>query len=99
MSYSRRDRESDVYVLAMNNQIVCCGCDLAYPTKYIGLDKANEMIEHLRDHQERGDLVPLKAFDRLERERDCKVCSGTRLIWSFGIIPGPPDWVTCLYCH
>lgn len=70
MSYCRNNGEdSDVYVImtrdsSAQQNILECFCDL--PRHIYGT--RTEMIAHLREHQQRGDKVPDRAFERLYRE-------------------------------
>jgi len=63
MSYARWSEDSDVYVYERTveaSEWVCCGC-AAFKTR-------EGMIEHLREHEERGHRVPAEAIARLRRE-------------------------------
>lgn len=63
MSYCRWSEDSDVYVYEREvkaSEWVCCGC-AAFPTR-------EAMIEHLREHEERGHRVPVAAIARLRAE-------------------------------
>ena len=69
MSYCRFTEDSDVYVFpSVYGGIECCACSLSSPGKNVSFPTQEEMIEHLREHQDTGDLVPGYAFERLQRE-------------------------------
>lgn len=52
---------SDVYVIGTDTEWVCCSCSISP-----GIFKTiPEMVSHLRDHQEHGDVVPDLAFKRM----------------------------------
>lgn len=55
---------SDVYVYYdVGGFINCCGCSLSEKSFHANTEW--EMIEHLREHQKRGDSVPADAFAEL----------------------------------
>jgi len=56
MSYSRWSKDSDVYVFRTSKGYECCGCGTFKTYK--------ELIEHLKEHKERGD----KIYDYLLEE-------------------------------
>lgn len=75
MSYARFGaEESDVYVYPhYQGFIECCGCHLIEPETHqkFGFFKANtarEILEHLDEHREVGDLVPERAYVRIKEE-------------------------------
>ena len=69
MSYCRNDgKDSDVYVImtrdpeAEQNILLCyCSQDFFTTTR-------TEMIAHLQTHLQKGEKVPVRAFERLQRE-------------------------------
>lgn len=84
MSYARWGLEqSDVYVYPteyvdpndghLKRAIVCCGCtgepelENEVPGNFIG-HCPKEMLDHLLEHRERGEVVPESALERLRRE-------------------------------
>lgn len=73
MSYCRfGEDDSDVYVFRTGSRglgtLECCGCILGERSFYCQTEQ--QMIDHLHLHLAEGHLVPQKAFDRLEAERD-----------------------------
>ena len=71
MSYCRKNMaDSDVYVYRHETGITCNGCDLRGGYDIICVDTPGEMLDHLLDHTERGDMVPERATERLQREKD-----------------------------
>lgn len=73
MSYARFGwDDSDVYVFATNYEGAdgweCCGCGMYEESFYTHL--ISVMIDHLKQHRERGHTVPQYAVDRLIAERD-----------------------------
>jgi len=81
MSFVRFGKDSDVYVYQScnSNLYVCCWCILKNPDCELDdekwpedfeCDTREEMIEHLKEHEEAGHKVPVVAFERL-RDPDC----------------------------
>ena len=61
MSYSRFGEDSDVYVLFnVNGFFECCMCEKC--------DTAEEMLNHLQGHIDKGDKVPDHTINRLNEE-------------------------------
>lgn len=55
---------SDVYVFYdIGGFINCCGCKMQ--DKSFHADTEQQMIDHLREHQKRGDHVPADVFEEL----------------------------------
>lgn len=56
MSYARFSEESDVYVYAsVAGGVECCGCSMG---DCFVAESTDEMVEHLQQHIEKGDMVP-----------------------------------------
>lgn len=71
MSYARKGCDgSDVYVYqAVDGDYRCQGCRLMPRASLIWhCNRPKQMIEHLREHQARGDSVPESALERLWSE-------------------------------
>lgn len=75
MSYARfRQGVSDVYVYHhYQGFIECCGCHLTKPETpdpwgFFYANTAREILEHLDQHRESGDLVPERAYVRIKEE-------------------------------
>jgi hypothetical protein len=80
MSYCRNNgQDSDVYVIGTRNPgesrnfLQCfCGtrCDSCgqYTQPFPSFTTRSGMIAHLREHRVKGDKVPDRAFERLEKE-------------------------------
>lgn len=79
MSYCRNNgQDSDVYVIGTRDpqekqSILQCFCGERgengnYLRPFPSFTTRSGMIAHLREHQERGDKVPDRAFQRLEQE-------------------------------
>ena len=74
MAYVRWGHDSHVYVFdnAAYGGTSCCGCSMK--DDYEGEDPLYgthaEMIQHLRQHQARGDRVPEYAFEGLAESPD-----------------------------
>lgn len=68
MSYARFASEgSDVYVyLDVGGYLCCCACGLGASSQKI--QTTEEMIAHLRKHQEAGDTVPESCFEGLRHD-------------------------------
>lgn len=61
MSFARFSDDSHVYVFEnMRLQLECCGCALL---GHFASLTAEELIEHLREHERAGHLVPAHLFD------------------------------------
>jgi hypothetical protein len=70
MSYARWS-EGDVYVFHhVYGYLVCLCCRLraAHDDQDYRTELRSDLIAHLRAHVDRGDCVPPRAFERLERE-------------------------------
>ena len=65
MSYCRQGPDSDVYVIAESGPYWTCFC-VGRPA--FGCATRTSMLNHLAEHHERGDKVPVKAVVRLWRE-------------------------------
>lgn len=67
VSYARFGPGSDVYVYRSVNGdgYVCCGCSL---DDWYTVDDPGEMLAHLHQHEEAGQMVPSHTLERLERE-------------------------------
>lgn len=66
MSYARFGSQgSDVYVYAGTDAYHCCGCALEGREKF---PTTRELVEHLRDHQTTGHVVPEDTFAHLKAE-------------------------------
>jgi hypothetical protein len=65
-------RDSDVYAYHdARGKLVCCGCSISpHDPDTVGYEETSyaAFVAHLRAHQERGDRVPERAFQRLEAE-------------------------------
>ena len=64
MSYARLGPDSDVFVIATAQEFVCF-CEMALAP---GFKSRLSLIEHLWEHQTKGDLVPDSTFERLWEE-------------------------------
>lgn len=64
MSYCIIGNESDVYVYGDEDHLVCAGHITQFRT-----GSYQEMIRHLKEHQEKGEIVPDRCFDVLQKER------------------------------
>lgn len=68
MSYARWGEEgSDVYVIAQMDGFLTCYCENNGEDFPI-FRTCEGMIAHLREHQDKGDVVPERTFKRLEAE-------------------------------
>lgn len=67
MSYCRWSRESDVYVYASAQAIVCCACSLGARTDFEAILRS-EMLRHLKEHEAAGHRVSAEAVARLHEE-------------------------------
>lgn len=74
MAYARKGfNQSDVHVvLGYDGEYVCIGCELAAPTAAtaaelpdVRAETAQDMITHLRQHQQHGHRVPEETLSRL----------------------------------
>lgn len=85
MSYVRFSRGySDVYVFETtvggNDMLCCCGCFLEKVTgqeSYV-CATADEMVFHLRCHQEVGDLVPEHVIPNVTERTEMQFIMGER---------------------
>lgn len=74
MSYCRYGPDSDVYIIrTFGGELECLGCRLTYHpsplrTMYYTTMSELEMIGHLIEHRDFGDLVPERALLRLATE-------------------------------
>ncbi|MEE9581201.1 MAG: hypothetical protein V3V74_07795 [Nitrosomonadaceae bacterium] len=68
MSYARSSENgSDVYVFSNGEELFCSKCDLV-DTYDFSTSSWPAMIEHLKEHVEKGDVVPDHTFERLNEE-------------------------------
>lgn len=66
MSYARKQPGvSDVYVYSSGDEYVCCHCRLEPDPSFF---TAGEVLTHLREHIEAGDLVPDSCVERLKND-------------------------------
>lgn len=68
MSYVRFSEVSDVYVIGGVGYYECCSCSMEPVAYNFHCSKASEMIDHLREHQRTGGMVPDNPFVRLRGE-------------------------------
>ena len=70
MSYCRfAENESDVYLYDhVERYFECCACSLSGNRTSTQMSTIPEVLRHLNNHIEKGDLVPGYAFARLEEE-------------------------------
>ena len=72
MSYARFI-EGDIYLfLSSSGGIECCGCSLYEGNDLMGSQTFytyDDAIQHLKDHEAKGDYVPGYAYEGLERDR------------------------------
>lgn len=69
MSYCRAIyNESDVYVYHdVSGGFTCCGCTLETERRpYFNVPTRTDMIRHLGEHKEKGDIVPDYALESLK---------------------------------
>jgi hypothetical protein len=70
MSYSRF-LEADVYVfMTPNNYLYCCACWLDERMEQSGFCafKTQDMVDHLKVHEEAGHRVPSDIYDKLWKD-------------------------------
>lgn len=67
MAYVRFSEDSDVYVYHDGDGYVCCGC--RFEEKSWTYDTADEIVEHLHEHELAGHMVPERAYIALEPEQ------------------------------
>ena len=69
MSYCRMSEGSDLYIYEdVTDGLMCCGCPLIQPWGSFRCGTPAEMLEHIKEHQAKGDSVPQHAIDRLTEE-------------------------------
>lgn len=70
MSYARFGEEgSSVYVyMHVEGWLECCWCDLIRDAACFEARSTAEMVEHLRKHEEAGDVVPPGVIAELEAD-------------------------------
>lgn len=70
MSYARFSPESDVCVYAhVDGGLECCACRLRGGEENLRFATTDELLQHLREHQQAGHLVREKTFTGLEADR------------------------------
>lgn len=66
MSYCRMGKESDVYLIRTFDGTWDCFCK----SPCITLTGEQQVLDHLLEHQAKGDKVPDYTIERITRERD-----------------------------
>lgn len=72
MSYCRFI-EADAYIYDdVYYGIICCACSMGVDGNFIAGYDYDLMLEHIAQHREQNDFIPLDVDERLIFERDCE---------------------------
>ena len=66
MSFARFSDTSDLYVYQSRSDYICCACCLTASDSGWSCETAEQMIEHVQQHQEAGHLVSVHTLPSLE---------------------------------
>jgi hypothetical protein len=72
MSYCRFI-EADAYIYDdVYYGLICCACSMGVDGNFIAGYDYDLMLEHIAQHRQQKDFIPLDVDERLRLERDCK---------------------------